>query len=76
MEARHSDADIPRADGPSSFLATELRGRYRLAPSGAIVELDLVLMPLAEWDTDPRKKSGKWLTVCCNDVVAAARICP
>jgi hypothetical protein len=76
MEARQSDADIPRADESSSFLASELRGRYRLFPSGAIIELDLLVMPSAEWDADPRKCSGKWLTVCCNDVVAAARICP
>lgn len=76
MEARRSATGGPQIDEPLSFLATELRGRYRLAPSGAIVELDLLLMSLTEWDADPRKRSGKWLTVCCNDVVAAARICP
>jgi hypothetical protein len=61
-------------DEENPYTATELRGRYRLAPSGVIVELDLLVMTLAEWDADPRKRSGKWLVVCQDGIVAAARI--
>jgi hypothetical protein len=72
--ATQQETVSPPLDIHPSASAVEARGRYRLS-SGAIVELDLVVMPAAQWENDFRSRKKNWMVIRFGDHVAAAELC-